>query len=278
MDKVDNHGEVRQKEQAIHSLKDALERITFKELIPDPNAYISVFSSDEGVSENIPEIVSGIEGQQTNNLRVGLVVGSGGLLSLGSILPQINLWIVADMNPSEIDVLKEHHKKTAEAKDYQQLLNEISAPFAGKNALTQRIPLVERNSYDKFYYLSSAERLKSAQDFLKKDNIAYLNVDLTDQDSLARVGDVLTQHSANIAFANMTNVMEWVPGFENDLSQPIVQKSFFKLPILKDCVFLHSLSTGRIGRSPIITHTAVGLADYLKGTAYPNHNLARYSP
>lgn len=200
---------------------------------------------------------------QTPDLKVGLVIGGGGILSLGKELPQIDLWIVLDKSPGLIEGMKKYCKIVSSTTGTQQLID-ASSVFGGIKTLDQ-----EKESYGQYHYLANEGNLQKTQQFLEKKNIVFMNTNLLDADFMTKVGNILMSHQAKIGFANFSNVMEWVPGYEEKTSQQELQSSLSPIPFSKDCVCLCSVSRGeyglkgKVGRSPLITTTAIGFKEYL---------------
>ena len=258
-----------QTEQKIASLSSELEKLTPAQVEPDDKySYIGVYSNDLDVAEKIPSLQRNLEAlqSQTSDLKVGLVIASGGILSLAKELPQIDIWVVLDKSPSLMETMRRYCKIVAFATSPQQLID-ISGDFGN---VKQTILDQEKKSYGKYHYLESQENLQRTQEFLAGKKIVFINADLLDTDFMTKVGNTLKSHDAEIAFANFTNVMEWIPGYNEGTSQQKLQSSLKPIPFSKDCVVLFSVSQGgyglrgKVGRSPLNTQTVIGLERYMK--------------
>lgn len=258
-------------EQRISSLAVSLEAISLQQIETDsPYHHASVFSNDLKVSKNIPEIVKDLEAQTDPDLKVGFVIGSGGIFSLGPLLPQIDLWIVFDKSPKTIDMIRRYSGVVSNAEDPQQLIK-VADNYGGTRTLND-----ERKSYDNYHYLFNPDSLEKTKQFLASKKAVFLNADLRDKDIMAKMRIALNSHQAKIAFANFTNVMEWMPGFYEGTSQVLLGNSVASLPFSKDCVFLYSVSAGRIGRSPPMSNIAVSLPNYLKASKFKQISISDF--
>lgn len=255
-----------QAEQKIVSLSSDLEKLTPSKVESDDKySYIGVYSNDLQIAEKIPFMQKVLEdlASQTSDLKVGLVIDSGGILSLGKEFPQINLWIVLDKSPGLIDIMKRYCKVVSSAANTQQLVN-ISSDFGGTEILDQ-----EKESYSQYHYLENEGNLQKTQQFLAKKRVVFMNADLLDADFMAKAGNILKSHQAKIGFANLTNVMEWIPGYQERISQQKLQFSLDTIPFSKNCLFLYTVSMGgfrlrgKVGRSPLNAATAIGFGEYL---------------
>ena len=256
-------------EREIASLASGLENLTTSQVEPDGKySYIGVYSNDLHVAERIPSMqrALGVLTSKTSGLRIGLVIGSGGLLSLGKELPQIDTWVVLDKSPGLIEMMKKYYKTVSSATNPQQLID-MSVDFgdAKQTKLDQ-----EKESYGQYHYLENQGNLQRTQEFLAKKKIVFINGNLVDTDFMAKVGNILKSHDAEIAFANFTNVMEWIPGYNEGTSRQKLQSSTEHVPFSRDCVVLFSVSQGgyglrgKVGRSPLNTQAVIGLERYMK--------------
>lgn len=257
-----------QVEQKILSLSSDLEKLTPTQVEPDDKySYIGVYSNDLHVAEKIPSMQRRLEALalQTPDLKVGLVIGSGGILSLGKEFSQIDLWIVFDKSPGLIEMMKKYCRVTSSATSTQQLMD-LSSDFGA----TEQILDQEKESYGQYHYLESEGNLQKTQQFLAKKKILFINANLIDTDFMTKIGDALKSHDAEIAFANFTNTMEWIPGYNDRTSQQTLQSSLDPIPFAKDCICLYTVSMGgyglrgKVGRSPLIAETAIGFKTYLE--------------
>lgn len=256
-----------QVEQRVVSLSSDLEKLIPAQVEPDDKySYVGIYSNDLHVAEKIPSMQRHLEvlASQTSALKVGLVIASGGILSLGKELLQINLWVVFDKSPGLIEMMKKYCKVTSSATSTQQLID-LSSDFGGTEVLDQ-----EKESYGQYHYLENEGNLQKTQQFLAKKKIIFINANLLDADFMTKIGNTLKSHNAEIAFANLTNTMEWIPGYNDGTSQQTMQSSLDPIPFSKDCVFLYAVSMGgyglrgKVGRSPLIAETAIGFKRYLE--------------
>lgn len=252
-------------EQDITSLATDLEKLSPDQVEPDGEyAYKSVYSNDLRVAEVIPALKKDVSSipAKISGVRVGLVVASGGILSLGKELPEIDLWIVLDKSPGLIEAMKEYCALVSNATSTEQLLAIADKLREGK----------EKQSYASYHYLESQESLERTQQFLRDKKIVFMNADLLDRVFMAKMGETLKSHNAEIAFANFTNIMEWVPGYNDGSSKDSFRSSLDSIPFNPNSAFLFSISQGgfglrgKVGRSPLIAGTTVGFENYLNIT------------
>ena len=258
-----------QKEHKIISLFQTLEQLApIKIEYGGKYAYTGISSNDLKVEEKVSTLKATLEdlSSKTQNLKIGLVIASGGILSLGKEFPQIDLWIVLDKTPSLISNMKRYSIAVSSAANPQEILD-LATEFGGtqQNMLTD-----EGESYGQYHYLKDQESLKRTQEFLRKKKVVFMNADLLDAEFMAKVGKILKDQDAEIAFANFTNVMEWLPGYDEHTSAKRLSTSLEAVPFSEKCAILFSVSQGgfglrgKVGRSPLNTRTAVGFLDYLE--------------
>lgn len=253
-------------EQTIASLAKNLEKLTPDKIEPDGKyAYKGVYSNDLHVAEVIPSLKRDLSILTTDKpgVRVGLVIASGGILSLGKELPEIDLWIVLDKSPGLIEAMKKYCALVSSATSTDQVL-----AFNDEYKKDSR----ERESYGSYHYLESQGSLEATQRFLRDKKIVFMNADLLDRGFMTKIGETLKSHNAEITFANFTNVMEWVPGYNDGSSKDRIRSSLDSIPFNPNSVFLFSISEGgfglrgKVGRSPLIAGTTVGFENYLNIT------------
>lgn len=249
----------------ITALISSLEALPTKGTEPEStDSYSGVFSNDLGLKERIDQIISaeGLSKPSSASLRVGFVVGSGGLLSLGKELPQIDLWVVFDKNANLIKKMSEYCQLVLRASGPQEI-TVAAETYGGVNNLRN-----EQSSFGPYHYLGSPKELEKAKKFLLERKIVFVTGDLIDSEFMEKFGTALGQCNAEIVFANLSNVMEWFDGFYEGKAQQTLDSSLAPVPFSPDCVFLFSVSLGRIGRSPLRTQVVEGLSNYLAATAF----------
>lgn len=251
--------------QKIAALVSSLEALSNKGIeSKNTDFYSGVFSNDLDLRERIPQIIAaeGLNRPSGTDLRVGFVIGSGGILSLGKELPQIDVWVILDKNENLIKKMSEYCQLVSGAPGPQEITTAAEI-YGGVNNLRN-----EQLSFGPYHYLESPEELEKAKKFLLEKKIVFVSGDLTDTEFMKKFGTALGQYKVEIAFANFTNVIEWVPGFYEGKAQQTLDSSLSSVPFSPDCVFLFSVSLGRIGRSPLKTHIASGFSNYLTATSF----------
>lgn len=256
-------------EQAITSLAIDLEKLSPGKVEPDDKyTYKGVYSNDLHVAEVIPALKRNVSSipAKISGVRVGLVIASGGILSLGKELPEIDLWIVLDKSPGLIKAMKEYYALVSRATGTDQVL-------AFNDDYKKDSP--ERESYGSYHYLESQKSLEETQRFLRDKKIVFMNADLLDRGFMTKMGETLKSHNSEVVFANLTNVMEWIPGYNDGSSKDRFRSSLDSIPFNPNSAFLFSISEGgfglrgKVGRSPLIARTTVGFENYLNITNSP---------
>ena len=146
--------------QQVTSLVDDLDKLTPDNTeIDDKNISKTPFSNDRKVAHVIPQLKERMRAipKKEDGIKVGVVIASGGLLSLGKEFPEIDLWIVLDSSPRLIDTVKQYFKLVSTA----TTTNELLAIYE-----KYKNDCPEKESYGKYHYLENQENLEQAQKFL----------------------------------------------------------------------------------------------------------------
>lgn len=198
----------------------------------DPFSATYPFTNDRNIAPLIPDIKAHQEGASAK-LKAGMVIGTGGLLTLGKELPDIDIWIVVDRRTSMIDALQSWEDYIVRTLSFDRAKNVTFTPEA------QAYYNLETESYGSYHYFASQQEYDATRDFLSKKKIAYVPGDLLDEQFMHKVGNALQQYGAKITFANMTNVMQWVmKDTQGDIN--FYGNRLAGLPFDDNCYFLYS--------------------------------------
>jgi hypothetical protein len=253
------------KDQKIGKMISELEAINYEVVESDALNY----SNDSCVSRFIPKIVESSD-KIPGEIRTVIIVGSGPLWNIPRALTNIDLIISLDINKNQLDRNKTRKQEILLAKSTKELLPSPNPNIENSDIVVQaqekrkmKAAQVEIEAYGNYHYLSSVEELRKAQEHLKKAKFAYVCGDIADKEFTSQLRVVLKSSGANIVFADLSNVSEWVCGSKPDPNKrDSLINSLNLLPIDEKCPILHSRSTGQIGRSPIVSKLSLGTRDY----------------
>lgn len=234
--------------------------------------YTSDFSNDTCIAALMPEVIQTVNETTKNPLKVMVTVGSGPLWNIPKELEGIDLVISLDINPNQLQRNRQKRLEILSATSPEDLLpkpnlvvdkNNIFKVIHERNRMLAT--KTEKDSYLSYHYLFSEKKLRQTQEFLEKENMAFVGGDLSDPNLTETLGTILSNHQARIVFSDFSNVMEWVagsPGHVIEDNKISFFESLKKLPFTENCPILHSHSIGRVGRSPIVAQLSFGLNDY----------------
>lgn len=221
----------------------------------DPFSAAYPFTNDRNVASLIPDIKNHHE-ETDANLNIGMVIGTGGLFTLGKELPDIDVWIVIDRRLSMIDAMESWEDYLTRTTSYQTAKNVTFTSEA------QGCYNIERESYGDYHYFSSQEEYTKMRDFLAKKKIVYVPGDLLDEQYMNRIGVLLKQYGAKITFVNMTNVAQWIMKDTHGDSK-LYRDRLNCLPFDENCYILYSQQDVTQPERPLYAKGAVGVIDYL---------------
>jgi hypothetical protein len=129
--------------------------------------FIFEFSNDKEVASHIPDVVKQVE-QLAAPTKIGLVVGSGGLLTWGALLPSIDLWIQLDKNPQLLAWMKSLSDDIVSTPLMQTFETNLFSKVKGKAYKPQAY--IEKSSYGQWHYLSQQYSYDRTRSFLSSSN------------------------------------------------------------------------------------------------------------
>lgn len=242
------------KETRINALLTQLRSIKGQQI--DHRNTLFPFSNDREVEKLLAQIITQ-EKDIKADIKVGFVVGAGGLITLGKEMDDIDVWIAVDKNANIFEAAKKRDECIEQESTVEKARDLPLTPI-DKSLLD-----IEKQSYGEKHYLASQEGFDKSQQFIQKKNIAYICGDLTEDGFLEQIGTTLNQFGAQITFANMTNVLDCIYQKPQDQIDWFHQ-GFNVLPIHDQCVFLYSRHN--IGQTslPLYARSVVGKTAYLQ--------------
>ena len=183
---------------------------------------------------------------------VGMVVGTGGLLSICPELP-IDIWLVYDNNQFVLDWVDRTKDATRTAPtldDYLRIL--YSENPQATQGYAERGLRGERESLGKYHLTRDEQRFQLVKQSAKDVSIIRCEGDLADPRFLGEAGEILRRRGLSISFANLSNVYEHAPG---------VHESLPNLPFRDGAVFVWS---NRAFGNYLGSQLSQGLNDYLR--------------
>jgi hypothetical protein len=222
----------------------------------DRESYLYVSAMKEAVSKS------------TAPLKVAVIVNHGSLWSVGKELSGVDILIRLDRDNVQLEHDKKRRQQILKASSPGDLLPQPNPTVdmqdlvqANKERYRLSSPNVEKEALDKYWYLSSDKSLQETKDFLGRDNIAFVNGDLGDNEFMGNLGRVLKEFGAKVVVAELTNVIDGPRG--KDRVGGVVN-ALNLLPFSQECVIKHSAHSGFAGRSPLFSTISNSLEEYRK--------------
>jgi hypothetical protein len=183
---------------------------------------------------------------------VGMVVGTGGLLSICPELP-IDIWLVYDNNQFVLDWVnrtKDATRTVPTLDDYLRIVyseNPQAAQGYAESGLRN-----EKTSLGKYHLTTDEQRFQCVKQSAKNVSIVRCEGNLADTRFLKEAGEILRRRGLCISFANLSNVYEHAPG---------VHESLPNLPFKEGAIFVWS---NRVFGNYLGSQRSKGLSDYLE--------------
>jgi hypothetical protein len=184
---------------------------------------------------------------------LGMVVGTGGLLSICPELP-IDVWLVYDNNSfvlDWVDKAKDATRTAPKLGDYLRILYDEN-PQANQGYAESGLRR-EMQSLGKYHLTTDEQRFQRVKQSAKGLSFVRCEGDLANPAFLRESGEILRRRGLSISFVNLSNVYEHAPG---------VHESLPNLPFREGAVFVWS---DRAWNNFLGTHVSVGLDKYLVG-------------
>ena len=162
---------------------------------------------------------------------VGMVVGTGGLLSICPELP-VDIWLVYDNNQFVLDWFDRTKDATRTAPtldDYLRIL--YSGDPQAVQGYAESGLRGERESLGKYHLTRDEQRFQLVKQSAKGVSIVRCEGDLADPRFLRKSEEILRRRGLSISFANLSNVYEHAP---------LVHESLPNLPFRDGAVFVWS--------------------------------------
>ena len=189
---------------------------------------------------------------------VGIIVGTGGLLSICPELP-VDIWLVCDNNKFVLDWVDQAKYATRIATRLDDYLRIVYVEnLQATQGYAESGLRGERESLGKYHLTTDEQRFQLVKQSARHISIVRCEGDLRDKKFSREFGEILKKQRLSISFANLTNVYEHAPG---------IYESLPNLPFRDCAVFIWSNRTfGKFLESEVI----YGLDNYLMhaGAAY----------
>lgn len=246
--------------QQIQAVEDNLQTIidtgeTHRTLVP-----WYVFTNDSGYGELFPQINQAVSQQKNNGkLRVSLLSGTGGLLSLAPELSSVDLFLIFDNNhfvpEAMIQAVRtlrgsinegDYQRKFSQTQAFQEMLQNGADPLEWYE--------VEKEALGQYHFLYSKERFIQAQNALGRKLITRSIGNFSHSGYVDSLAHVLQGQDAEIVHAHFTDVTDWHPEILNNLSS---------LPFCEDAAISWSTNQDRPDERPL-AQLSIGLEAYIK--------------
>ncbi len=276
--KTEHDDSEQSKDQKIDALISELEAINYQGEETDAFDY----SNDQETARLMPQIIQS-SNEIPGEIRTVIMVGSGPVFNIPKELSNVDLIISVDINPNQLKKNKARIQKISSAQSTHDL-HPVPNPNVGDDIIEiaqerKRLaaPNLEKGSYGRYHYMSSEEKLRETQEYFKQPTtkIAYVCGDLSDMEFTTKFGNILKSKDANIVFAGLSNVGEWICRINRMVStkrdvhiEALIKRDAYiealsLLPINSKCPILHSRTIGgRAGFSPIYSKLSLGLDAY----------------
>lgn len=130
--------------------------------------------------------------------RVGVTVGTGGLLSMADVMPE--LIYVTDKNNKLLHWVALLAQTVRECSTRTDFSGAVTLPMVGLKP--------EEVSFGDRHFLASEARYQAAREALEDRELVYVSIDYADPTEIADFGELLRARSQTIEVFNATNVHE----------------------------------------------------------------------
>ena len=130
------------------------------------------------------------------------------------------------------------------------------------NELAQELDNLEKQALGKLHFLNSDNRFAQAKQKLTRTPVLFSQGDLSNRQYMEELARVLQTHNAEIAFANLTDVLEFAPPIGDVIDL---------LPFRDDAIIAHATRFGTTNNHPA-ARVSFGVQQY-KQNAIAEKNL-----
>lgn len=252
------------KEEAIQSLVSNLDHIQPGEHEEFKHLYL--FSNDKDLKPHIERAISHVSDSDT--VQVGIIIGEGGLYSIGKELPQIDLWMMFDKDQRVIDWHQQAESILLNSDSANECRSKLLSSlhpdhFMSDWALESQQP----RSLGSYFFLRNDNENQRANKFVQTTPIIRFNADIGDPRIIATIAETIKYQKGSISFANFSNIL--------DYGQWKVTDVIRELPFHPEAFIMHSslyvpLEEGiRINNSirPIANHS-IGIESWINNMSW----------
>ncbi len=204
--------------------------------------------------------------KKTGSIRLGIVVGTGALLS---IAPEIDIdaWLVLDYNAFVLEWSRQtitalRHSQTRSFYEQWVYQNPHAAETKAKGIDPNEWLEIEKQALGKFHFLNSDNRFLRAKHKLTSTPVLFSQGDLSNREYMEELAQILRSHNTEIAFANLTDILEFAP---------LIGDVIELLPFKEDAVIAHATRFGTTNNHPA-ARVSIGVEEY-KQNAVAEKNL-----
>ena len=155
------------------------------------------------------------EQRKTGAMRLGIVVGTGAMLSIAPDI-DVDTWLVLDNNNFVLEWSEQTVQAIRQQPNRREYTNQVYSGVLAQEAKSNRIDPnewleIEKQALGRLHFLNSDSRFTQAKQQLTKTPVLFCQGNLSSREYMEELTSVLRSHNAEIAFANLTDVLEFAP-------------------------------------------------------------------
>ena len=203
---------------------------------------------------------------KTGAIRSGVVVGTGAMLSIAPDI-DVDAWLVLDNNNFVLEWSEQTVQTLRQQPNRNGYTSQVYSSGLAREAKTNRIDPnewleIEKQALGKLHFLNSDNRFAQAKQKLTRTPVLFSQGDLSNRQYMEELARVLQTHNAEIAFANLTDVLEFAPPIGDVIDL---------LPFRDDAIIAHATRFGTTNNHPA-ARVSFGVQQY-KQNAIAEKNL-----
>lgn len=225
----------------------------------------TLISNDEGYRVVIPKLKEHLANKRGG---IGVVIGSGGFLSLLPELP-VDTVLMLDVNPAVLEFNEVVARLVESSASPDEVFQRLANPdFRVQNQILKDIDEIYRyidmvkgflkkeSREHGEYHWTHPSRFNLVKESLRRKPVAYVAANITSPEFGTALNSVATRYGEKIPFVNFTNVHAWI--------KPKTMDFIRKWPFEADAAVLYSSHKGGLVGDWPKMYLAIGPEEYIK--------------